>query len=139
MRVQAWDYVAALNSNMELLILFIDLTCLIVLYNLNSNMELLISGEFKRYERDLNTFKFQYGATNITYVSVFYFTFKVFKFQYGATNIDCLILDDLRPSCNLNSNVELLIFTIEFASFSATETFKFQYGATNINFFSYSS
>ena len=30
--------------------------------------------------------------------------------------------------------MELLIFTIEFVSFSATETFKFQYGATNIPF-----
>ena len=37
---------------------------------------------------------------------------------------------DLHP--DLNSNMELLIFTNELLSFSATETFKFQYGATNI-------
>ena len=39
-------------------------------------------------------------------------------------------LMDLHP--DLNSNMELLIFTNELLSFSATETFKFQYGATNI-------
>ena len=57
----------------------------------------------------LPLFKFQYGATNIEYLSSNKAIIQTFKFQYGATNINHL---KLVQEC--------------------WKSFKFQYGATNM-------
>ena len=72
-------------------------------------MELLIlhaSGEYSEVNAE---FKFQYGATNISFFVILPYNSKTFKFQYGATNI-------------YPYNTLLI----------SNSKFKFQYGATNI-------
>ena len=95
---------------MELLILVIFDEATGVLKNLNSNMELLISAMIGVFSNIVNTFKFQYGATNISEEMKPILDTVLFKFQYGATNISCL-----------------------YAQMKKEIEFKFQYGATNIS------
>ena len=76
--------------------------------NLNSNMELLILYPTPSLSISTILFKFQYGATNIITIRIFFVFVPPFKFQYGATNIFSLMFPS-NNSTYLNSNMELLI------------------------------
>ena len=80
------------------------------LMHLNSNMELLICERLQKNKQQTIKYKFQYGATNISFKIYNKVGRKKFKFQYGATNI-------------ISSNISSFFIS----------TFKFQYGATNMS------